>query len=261
MSKFWWTVNVIKRSFLLFLFTYALFLLTTQFTILFEYVVETIALGVPLWLAFGFISPRLLIFSSNLPLGINKRMCLMGPSHTFNNAKILNKFLTSLDLTVTPTLFLFGVLNVILNYFFFMLGYGITLFVVLITFVTGAIFPPILILRDSGLIIIDTDRRTIQPLGRAVNNYLRGISGISALLGFFYTIFTLSFNIFATIEIIMAVITIVYPPMVAILFTYMFKHPQFVEKLNRNLSKKVPNCKVTVEFIRDSTGKIEIKDD
>ena len=259
LSKLGTAGRYIERLILIFLIINAIFLLATHLTFFLEYIIETTLLGIPIWLGFGFISPRVLTVILSLSRSIRRKACLIEPKNLLEQSSKLEKFFASLDLTVTPTLFLFGLLNVIVNHFMFILGYGMLFFMVLTTFVTGVIFPPIYILRDSGLLVIDTDKRTIEPLGRASNNYLRGISGISAFLGFLYTVFIQSFDVYATLMVLMAVITIIYPPIVVILTIYIYKHHSFVKKLNNLLANKFPKCKITIELNIEGEGKIEIK--
>jgi len=116
------------------------------------------------------------------------------------------------------------------------------------------------VLRDSGLVTIDVDKRSIQPLGRSSNSYLRGLSGISAFLGFLYTVFIQSFDVYATLLVFMAVMTVLYPPIVVILAVYMHKHNSFVRKLNTLLSQKFSRCKIIIEFNIEGEGEIVFRE-
>ena len=259
LSKLGTVGKYVKRLILLFLIIDAVFLLATHLTFFLEYIIETTLIGIPIWLGFGFISPKVLTILLSLSRNLRRNACLIEPKVLLEESGRLEKFFIALDSTVTPTLFLFGILNVIVNHFMFILGYGMLLFMVLTTFVTGVIFSPMYVLRDSGLLIIDIDKRAIEPLGRASNNYLRGISGISAFLGFLYTVFIQSFDVYATLMVLMAVVTIIYPPIVVILVIYMHKHSSFVRKLNILLGEKFPKCRITIELDVEGEGKIVIK--
>ena len=236
------------RAILVFLIIDSVFLLATHMSDFILYVIETIILGVPVWVLFGALSPRIIAF-------------VLKPNHSEKNGglylldslqkqKISRKrtwFAMALDYSISPTLFMFGLLNVIINHFSFVLSYGALLFMFLLTFVLGVIFPIIYILRDSSVIAVDNNQKVIQPIGVGINRSLNSISGVSAFLGFLYTVFAQSFDAFSTFIVLLAVTTVVYPPIIVITLFYTYKHIEFVNRLNSRLSQKFKKCRIVVE--------------
>ncbi|MCD6483925.1 MAG: hypothetical protein J7L47_02300 [Candidatus Odinarchaeota archaeon] len=239
----------IARAILVFLIVDSTFLLATHMSSFVPYVVETIIIGVPVWLIFGALAPKIITSalrknSSEHPGGLY----LLDSLQKEKPRKTRALFAMALDYSISPTLFMFGVLNVIVNHFSFVLSsYGTLLFMFLLTFGLGVVFPIIYILRDSNLIVVDSEHKVIQPIGVGINRSLNSVSGVSAFLGFLYTVFAQSFDAFSTFIVLLAVTTVVYPPLLVILLFYTYKHLRFVEKTNSLLSKKFKKCRIVIE--------------
>ena len=236
------------RAILLFLIFESTFLLATHMNSFIPYVIETILLGVPVWLFFGFLSPKL-IASVLRPNSSEDTggLYLLDSLQKEKPRRKRTLIAMALDYSVSPTLFMFGVLNVIVNHFSFVLSYGALLLMLLLTFGLGVVFPIIYILRDSSLIIIDNEQKVIQPIGIGINRSLNSVSGVSAFLGFLYTVFAQSFDAFSTFIVLLAVTTVVYPPIIVITLFYTYKHLGFVNKLNTLLLRKFKKCKIIIE--------------
>ncbi len=246
------TINGIKmfiaRAILLFVLADSLFLLFTHLVEFIPSSLETIALGIPTWIVFGAISPYV-VYALFYVLGYFKRnFYLLRVPNKEESIRVDTFFFRSLDMTITPTLFIFGVLNFVLNYFNFVLSFGIYLFMFLLVVVLGFLIPLINIIKDSELVIISPENRTIQPVGTPLKVYLRGISGITAFFGLAFTLLMSNVDIYSTFIVLMAVLTVTYPPIFVICLAYNTVHNLFVGKFNSLLSKRFRKCKVTVEI-------------
>ncbi|MGQ4833830.1 MAG: hypothetical protein ACP6IS_08030 [Candidatus Asgardarchaeia archaeon] len=135
------TIGKIKRIFvratLLFVLGDSLFLLFTHLVDFIPSSLETIALGIPAWIIFGSMAPYIMYGIVYLLGYIKKDLYLLKSNNPLTQRKATTFFFQSLDLTLTPTLFIFGVLNFVLNYFNFVLEFGIYLFMFLLVVVLG----------------------------------------------------------------------------------------------------------------------------
>jgi len=246
--------NILTRGLLIFILADSLFLLFTHLINFIYSAIETILLGIPAWISLGFISIYIIYGIVYLLSLFKKDYYLIKNTEITSFRRRLDLFLTTLDMTVTPTLFIFGVLNFVLNYFNYMLNYGIYLFMFLLVFVLGIFMPLINIIKDSDLVIIKKDERLVQPVGKTLLMYLRGISGLTALLGFLYTLIRINLNLYDSLMVLMALLTVIYPPIIAICFAYNIVHRRFVKRLNNLFEKRFKRCRMIIEIgeIKDS---------
>lgn len=98
------------------------------------------------------------------------------------------------------------------------------------------------------LIILNEEKRTIEPFGLRLQSYLRGISSFTAILGLAYNLLTISKDLDFTIKVLSMVFWTVYPTLVFIKVAYDQVHPFYVSKLNKMLDKGFKPCKVVVKI-------------
>ncbi len=251
--------NALIRGILIFILADSLFLLFTHLTNFIYSTLETIALGIPVWIIFGFLSIYL-IYAIMLLLSHFKKdyFLLKNPESIIRNKR--DMLIKTLDMTITPTLFVFGALNFVLNYFNFMLTYGMYLFMFLLIFVLGIFVPLINIIKDSDLVIIKRNERIIQPLGKTLLMYLRGISGLTALFGFLYTLIRINLVLYNAFMVLMALLTVTYPPIITICFAYSIVHRNFVTRLNKLFERRFKKCRIIIELGNIDSSEIIIKE-
>lgn len=254
-SKINFAKIAIKRGILIFLIFGTTFLLIFHLRSFIEFLLEMIMLGIPIWLAFGYVMPRVIAMIVRDRSNDSGSGFFLLESSSDINASSRSKrgyklFFKALDFTITPLMFMFGILNIILNHISFLLDYDIfiVIFMLILSLGFGFLFPTIYILRDSNLVIIDSREKVMQPIGKALDSTMRRFSGLTAFLGFLYTLYNQSFDVSATISVLMAITTVTYPPLLVILLFYTYKHSAFVRKINQLFSKKFKKCRVIIEI-------------
>ena len=181
----------------------------------------------------GILAPYLIYYVFLWPFKItNSHLFVMKrPKNKNNLPHSLQLLLKSVNTSLSPTFLAFGILNLILNYFNFVLSLGFMLFVYLVVMGLGTIIPLVWVVVDSNLVLVDMEQQVVQPVGTLLRSYLRGISSFAGILGLSYTLFSLTGDITIAVTLLLAILALTFPSIFIINAIYTVISSTFCRKV------------------------------